>query len=222
MRKGSHLTEEHKAKLRFKRTDEQKLHCSQAKMGNKYRLGCKNSAESNRKNSMAHKKGVYAGKKNGFYGKHHTQENNEINRQAHLGRKHSEETRRKMSLWHKQNSNWKGRRHTEESKQKQSLVKMGENNPVWKNGASFAPYSLEWRRSLKNKIRQRDNNICQLCMVNIDELGVGWATHHIDYNKDNCEENNLILLCKKCHGKTNHTHRDLWMLLFEVILDNRN
>ena len=52
-------------------------------------------------------------------------------------------------------------------------------------------------------------------------MGFGWATHHIDYNKDNLDESNLILLCKKCHGKTNHNHRDKWIELFTEKMEAR-
>lgn len=214
MRKGSHLTEEHKAKLRKKRTDEQKWHCHIAKLGNKYRLGCRNSKESNHKNSMAHKKGKFAGKNNPYYGRHHTEEEKEIYRKAHLGKPLSDEHKRKMSEAHKRNSFWKGRNHTEETKRKQSEVKMAEKNPVWKGGASFEPYPVGWRKKLKLKIRKRDNDTCQFCGGHIELLDVGWATHHIDYDKNNLDESNLILLCKRCHGKTNHNHRDEWIRIF--------
>ena len=256
MRKGSHLTEENKAKLRFKRTEEQKRNCSLAKMGNQYRKGCKNSPESNLKNSLTNKarlsgidksaweqeeysledirriisakeyeaineRNNISGTGNPFYGKSHTEITKQKNRDAHLGTKMSVEARRKMSEAHKKNNVWLGRKHTDETKSKQSLIKMGSNNPVWNNGSSFYPYSLEWRRALKNSIRQRDNNICQLCQRDIDEIGVGWATHHIDYDKNNCgDEENLILLCKRCHGKTNHTNRKLWTSLFTTIIEN--
>lgn len=213
MKKGSHLTEEHKSKLRFKRTEEQKLHCSQAKIGNKYRLGCKNSAESNYKNSLAHK-GKCRGECNGFYGKKHTDEANLKNRKAHIGKKLDLSVRLKMSIAHKNGRKWVGRKHSDDTKIKQSLVKLGKNNPVWKGGISFAPYPLSWRMKLKLEIKSRDNNTCQLCGKNIDEFNLGWATHHIDYDKNNCDINNLILLCKKCHGRTNHNNRDEWTKIF--------
>jgi hypothetical protein len=240
MRKGSHLTEEHKARLRGKKTEEHKRKLSLAKMGNKYRLGCKNSAESNYKNSIAHKNKYkiddwYKSKwdlrikidsdndiekhkylHGTFYGKHHNSNSIESNRQWHLGKQISEETKRKMSESHRRNNIWKGRKHTEESKKKQSEVKMAEKNPVWKNGASFEPYPVGWRKKFKLKIRERDNNTCQLCYGNIDAMGFGWATHHIDYNKDNLDESNLILLCKKCHGKTNHNEREKWKEVFRI------
>jgi 5-methylcytosine-specific restriction endonuclease McrA len=30
------------------------------------------------------------------------------------------------------------------------------------------------------------------------------AIHHIDGNKQNCNPDNLITLCKSCHSRTNH------------------
>ena len=39
--------------------------------------------------------------------------------------------------------------------------------------------------------------------------------HHIDYNKMNNDESNLITLCKVCHGKTNG-HREIFMRLFSI------
>jgi hypothetical protein len=214
MKKGSHLTEEHKAKLRFKRTEEQKRNCSLAKMGNQHRKGCKNSSESNLKNMLSHiGKRVWVGKK-------HNDESNQKNREAHLGKSMSTQARVNMSISHKIDNAWLGKKHTEETKRKQSIVKSGSNNPTFNNWSSLFPYSLEWKKELRNKIRQRDNNTCQLCQRNIDEIGIGWATHHMDYNKNNCDEENLILLCKRCHGKTNHTNRKLWESLFTTIIEN--
>lgn len=255
MRKGSHLTEENKAKLRKPRTEEQKRNCSLAKMGNQYRKGCKNSPESNLKNSLTNKarlagvdvslwqqeeysiedirrivlvnEASFLGKKdadicgiNPFFGKNHTELAKQKNREAHLGTKMSKEARKKMSESHRRNNVWLGRKHTEETRHKQSIVKSGANNPTWNNWSSIFPYALEWRRELKLKIKQRDNNICQLCYKNIDEIGIGWATHHIDYDKNNCDEENLILLCKRCHGRTNHTNRKLWESLFTTMIEN--
>lgn len=214
MRKGSHLTEEHKAKLRKPRTEEQKRNCSLAKMGNQYRKGCKNSPESNLKNMLSHVgKRVWIGKK-------HSDESNQKNRDAHLGKRMSVNAKSNMSIAHRIDNVWLGKNHTEETRHRQSIVKSGSNNPTWNNWSSLFPYSLEWKRELKLKIRQRDHNICQLCCRNIDKIGVGWATHHIDYDKDNCDEENLILLCKRCHGKTNHTNRKLWESLFTTIIEN--
>ena len=69
------------------------------------RLGCKLTEEHKRRISEANKGeknhfyGVRRnGNKNPFYGKHHSKENIEKNRQSHLGKKASDETKLKMSL----------------------------------------------------------------------------------------------------------------------------
>ena len=41
------------------------------------------------------------------------------------------------------------------------------------------------------------------------------SVHHIDYNKQNCNENNLITLCLKCHLKTN-IDRNFWSKYFNI------
>ena len=41
--------------------------------------------------------------------------------------------------------------------------------------------------------------------------------HHIDYNKQNCNEENLITLCDKCHCRTNF-NRDYWFTYFTELL----
>ena len=38
--------------------------------------------------------------------------------------------------------------------------------------------------------------------------------HHIDYDKNNSNPNNLIVLCKGCHAKTNF-NREYWGSYFK-------
>lgn len=87
--------------------------------------------------------------------------------------------------------------------------KLGQNNPNWKGGKSFEPYPIYWKETLKQSIRQRDGYICQICgkepSINV---------HHIDYNKENCNPDNLITLCDVCHVKTNF-NRDYWINYFK-------
>lgn len=44
--------------------------------------------------------------------------------------------------------------------------------------------------------------------------------HHIDYNKNNCNEDNLITLCKQCNIRANY-NRDYWFSYYSYILENR-
>ena len=79
-------------------------------------------------------------------------------------------------------------------------------------GKSFEPYSLGWTNTLKKEIRQRDNYTCQLCGCRQEDTT--HLVHHIDYNKKNCNPDNLITLCRSCHTKTN-TNRDYWLQFFK-------
>jgi len=98
----------------------------------------------------------------------------------------------------------KGRKFSPESIKKRS----GKNHPFWKGGISYGEYPFEWTDSLKHKIRERDKFTCQICGKN------GFVVHHIDYNKKNCNPNNLITLCRKCHRKTND-NRNYWIKFFK-------
>ena len=57
---------------------------------------------------------------------------------------------------------------------------------------------------VKEKIRKRDNNICQLCGYDGNASQELLSVHHIDFNQTNNNDNNLITLCKSCHAKS-HT-----------------
>ena len=91
--------------------------------------------------------------------------------------------------------------------------KNGEKSSNWKGGLSFEPYSHLFNRQLKDTIRARDNFICQKCGVLELEYGRRLGIHHIDYDKKNCTENNLISLCTGCNGKVNGD-REYWKEFF--------
>jgi hypothetical protein len=97
----------------------------------------------------------------------------------------------------------KNKHHTEESKLKDAISHLGEKSSLWQGGKSYEPYTKEWNNILKKEIRKRDNNVCQLCMK------FGKDVHHIDYDKKNCNNDNLITLCRRCHIKTN-LKREYW------------
>ena len=88
-----------------------------------------------------------------------------------------------------------------------------ENNPNWKGGISFEIYTPTFNQQLKDRIRVRDNFVCQLCGIPELELDKRLDVHHKDYNKKNCIEQNLISLCRSCHLKTNY-NREKWINKF--------
>lgn len=94
-------------------------------------------------------------------------------------------------------------------------VPFGEKSPNWQNGISFEPYSTLFNQQLKDRIRVRDNFICQKCGVPELECDKRLAIHHIDYDKKNCEEDNLISLCNRCNCKVNG-NRKHWKDFFQV------
>jgi DNA-directed RNA polymerase subunit RPC12/RpoP len=96
-----------------------------------------------------------------------------------------------------------------------------ENHPSYVDGRSFLPYTKEFNESLKEAIRQRDNHICQKCgIAEVDYKvlrGRVLDVHHIDYNKQNCKEENLISLCNTCNIKVNY-NRENWIKLFQNLI----
>jgi hypothetical protein len=121
------------------------------------------------------------------------------------GRKHKPETIEKMKIIAT------GRFPTDETRKKLREYWKNKNlgclNPNWRGGTSRDPYCFEFDIILKEYIMERDNFKCKnpLCKSISKRLCV----HHIDYNKKNCEESNLITLCGSCHSKSNF-NRNEW------------
>jgi hypothetical protein len=98
-----------------------------------------------------------------------------------------------------------------EVKIKSVFSKTGNKNPNWNGGSSFEPYSSDFNEPLKRYIREKYKYICQLCgKINSKHV------HHIDYNKQNSNEINLINLCAKCNCKVNY-RRNYYRLIFSLI-----
>jgi hypothetical protein len=90
----------------------------------------------------------------------------------------------------------------------------GKNNVNWQNGKSFEKYGSLFNGQLKERVRVRDNFICQLCGIPELEFNRRLSCHHIDYNKRNNNLNNLIALCNSCHQKTN-SNQLFWTKFFQ-------
>ena len=99
-------------------------------------------------------------------------------------------------------------------------MKNPENHYNWQGGKSFEPYPLGWTRTYKEQIRYRDGYKCQICGCHEVECNRKLHVHHIDYNKKNCNINNLISLCINCHTKTN-ANRDYWYAYFSYIMEKQ-
>ena len=126
----------------------------------------------------------------------------------------SDETRQKYSQISKHrynsiesirnNMNRTGIENTLEAKEKIAKKLRGSLSPCWKGGKSSEYKEFrsrhEWGR-IARKIRKKYSHICYNCGKN-----PSYDVHHIipwRKTKDN-SENNLVLLCKSCHMKSEH------------------
>lgn len=83
-----------------------------------------------------------------------------------------------------------------------------EGNPSWKGGTSRLPYNHKFRDRLKMKIRERDKYTCYMCgRKNLTSFNA--HVHHIDFNKINCEFDNLITICRWCHGSVSALRKNI-------------
>jgi len=190
--KGKKLSEEHKRKMSLAHKGKKCLEATKKKMslahkgriitwGNKISIankGKKLLEETKRKLGLAHK------------GKKHTEESKLKISLASKGKIRSKESIKKSV------EGRKGFTHSDETKKKMS----GKNHPNWQGGISYEPYTVDWTRTLRRSIRERDKYTCQLCGETQGDRAL--SVHHINYIKQNCNPTNLITLCVKCHGKT--------------------
>jgi hypothetical protein len=95
----------------------------------------------------------------------------------------------------------------------------GEGNPSWCGGLSRFPYPIKFNPALKRKIRDRDGHICTLCHKTEEENGENLSIHHIDYDKDNCDETNLTSVCRSCNARVN-ANREMWTRHFQKAMVN--
>ena len=106
------------------------------------------------------------------------------------------------------------------SESNRGLLK-GKKHWNWQGGISFEPYTHEFNDELKLKIRKRDNFTCQKCNITEEEhlivYGIVLCVHHINYNKQNCKENNLITLCNECNLRVN-SNRQYWKKYFKQLI----
>jgi len=91
----------------------------------------------------------------------------------------------------------------------QCVKRRGANSGTWRGGVSKSIYADDLTDRLKKYIRDRDEHTCQICKLREEQIGRTLCVHHIDYDKRNSAEENLISLCINCHVATNH-NREYW------------
>ena len=102
-----------------------------------------------------------------------------------------------------------------------SMKYSAEGNPNYVDGRSWEPYKPEFNFALKEKVRERDNRICQECGIseheNVEIFNQKLSVHHVNYVKGDCSEYNLVSLCTPCHNKI-PTGNTIYQTKYENIL----
>ena len=100
----------------------------------------------------------------------------------------------------------------------------GKNNVNYAHGEGYKRYPILFNNRLKLKIRERDGFKCQCCRItekaHFKRFKENLHVHHIDYNKQNCKEDNLITTCKLCNVNANFD-RDYWFAYYTYIMENK-
>lgn len=161
------------------------------------------------------------GENHPMHGRQRTEEEKREISESLKDRSFSEATLRRMSESHEgkevpenvreQISNsLQGLTRSEETRRRMSESTAGEDNPNWRGGYSHR-YGSGW--SLARKRVQERDEVCRHCGHDGSEHRL--EVHHIipvrvfrntaDLSvEDAHDEENLILLCKRCHGQANH------------------
>ena len=100
------------------------------------------------------------------------------------------------------------------------LYKDKDKCPAWLGGISFLPYSADFNSAKKHEIKKRDGYACRECGNKPHNTDL--HVHHIDYDKNNNEDNNLITLCNSCHGKTTIKNREIWKMYYKYKIGKEN
>lgn len=79
-------------------------------------------------------------------------------------------------------------------------------------------HPINFDEELKTDIRDRDGRVCRICGKSEEDNGYQLDVHHVDYNKMNKDEKNLISLCHSCHKKANFNKPE-WIKFFDTLRD---
>lgn len=117
-------------------------------------------------------------------------------------------------------SNWYMAKETARCEYCYRKFNKGKHHPNYIEGL-IRKYPLKFNNIIKESIRIRDHRQCQICGKSEKNYYRKLDIHHIDYNKNNLDPENLISLCDSCHTKTNY-NRDIYIEFFKILKETIN
>ena len=104
----------------------------------------------------------------------------------------------------KQSKAMSGRKLTKEHRESIGKGVAGKKNARWVDGRSWekegaGDYNFEFTAVLKTTVKKRDGFKCRKCAE--DGTNFKLFVHHIDMDKHNNSEDNLVTVCHSCHSK---------------------
>ncbi len=150
----------------------------------------------------------------GFKGRKHSEESKKRMSIAKKGKKFSKEHKRKIGLANKGNNNAKGHKKTEESKQRLRIINSGRNHPQWKGGRTKSRgYVYIFSPNHPNK-NNRDYVFEHRIVMEIHlgrYLTKDEVVHHINEKRDdNRIENHQLFSSKSEHQKYHKKSKISW------------
>jgi len=82
-------------------------------------------------------------------------------------------------------------------------IHVGEYNYKWRGGVENV-YPKEFNNELKEWIKERDRHKCRVCPESDGRLEV----HHLDGDRTNNNQENLITLCTECHHRIHEGNKE--------------
>ena len=93
-------------------------------------------------------------------------------------------------------------------RKEQSIKHLGKNNPMYKGIEQRSNYYTR-NKTVRKKIIQRDNNLCQCCKNYFDNknLQVHYKNSANKFVEERLALDNCVTLCKRCHKHFHHKYR---------------
>jgi hypothetical protein len=158
-------------------------------------------------------------------------------RQAKLGKKTPANIRKKMSDSKVGDKNsFYGKKHKPETCEHLSKDRIarglsaGKNNSMYKDGSSFLPYCEKFNPEFRRRVRAFFNNTCQRCGHIHQDGEKNLTVHHVNRRKDACcnesVERLFVTVCtpeagaNQCHAFVSHND-EYWETCFAQLIKNK-